>query len=532
MPILNQAPQGTEQKLVFQTEEDRNKAMDAIPMEPPVGTTDLDSWRREQDVAQDAIEAATIDPNYVAGQPAPAPAEPVAPLNPAAPAPGAPAPAPGEGDWYKPENFTFTDSSGQTVTIGRDEVPEELRKKGGLGSAKDLVLDYVNTHRYAETKKQEYDSSLTDMRQQLSQAQQTIKDAEAKMAEMAKRPASPEEPGAAVAAAAPSDSEITTIQTGLNDILAQLEKIDDDDPDAGILSRKAVRLQAKLATLKDAAYNARFQAYEKDREKIKTDAEAARKEKERREQEVASEQARVKAKQEMGKSIEVFSNAADSKLKMSKPFSEVEQDYDTWATDVAATYFNIPANQVEAYQAEIAVQHFLNRTPMLMTKLTAEGKLSRTPQDLRKYLINTELYMMMKGKELDQATGKWVQHDWTLPDMDTAYERWKRKKGLKYQDEVTAANKAEEELLRIMNPPNVAEQVPAGQGPQAQRDMSKLSLPQAESIMTDLEKKASLSGYGSVEEWIETKRRKGPGDADVDLYDRADESLMTDVPAQ
>lgn len=516
MPDPIQAPQGTEQKLVFRTEDERQKAMDAIPQEPPMGTTDIDGWRVQQDAQQDALESATIDPNYVQGQPAqPGPAReaPVTPLDPAA----------NQGDWYKPSEWTFQ-QNGQTITIGKDEIPEELRSKG-IGSAKDLILDYVSTHRYAETKKQEYQQSVSDLQRQLAETQQKIKDYDKKLEDLSKRPATPEQPGAA-AASVHSETEIDTLQTELNTVTEQLEKVDEDDPEFKSLSRSAIRIQARLTAMKDKAYNARFQAFDQEREQVKRDSEANKRRQDAEDAARAAEQKRQERKANMARTIEGFANAPTSQLKLSKSFAEAEKEYEEWATDIAATYYHKPSNEVTAADAEIAVQHFLNRTPSLINQLTAQGKLQRTPADLRKYLINTELYMMMQGQELDSSSGQWKQNEWRLPDMETAYERWKRKKGLKFQDEVNAANRAEEELLRVINPPNIAEQVPASQGPQAQRDMSKLSLPQAESIMQDLEKKASMSGYGDLEEWIERKRRTAPGDKDVESYDRADETLM------
>ena len=159
MPDTIQAQQGTEQKLVFRTEEDRQKALDELPVEPPAGIQNLDDWRNELDAKQDALEAATIDPNWQEGQP-PSPR-----TDPPAQEPGAPASAQPGSDWYRPEDWTFQ-QNGQTITIGRDEIPADLQGRN-ISNAKDLILDYVSTHRYAETKKQEHSQEVADLRAQL-----------------------------------------------------------------------------------------------------------------------------------------------------------------------------------------------------------------------------------------------------------------------------------------------------------------------------------------------------------------------------
>jgi hypothetical protein len=525
MPDLIQAQQGQEQKLVFKTEDERQKALDAIPIEPPAGTSDMDSWRRQQDDLQDRIEAAAIDPNYsAAAQPAQA-----------APASQAPSSQPSGrqepdsgGDWYKPSDWTFQ-QNGQTVTIGRDEIPDELRDKG-IKNAKDLILGYVSNSRYSDTKNREHQASIADLQKQMQEMNSKIKGYEKQIEDFGNRPA---QPNATAAVPLPSETEMTTIEKELDEINANIDKVQEEDPDEAIrMTRKAMRLSGQLQAMRDRIYQDRFRVMEEERTAHKQQAEKDRAMREReealrREQEQAAEK-----KRNMANEIEKFTATADSKLQLSKSFAEVEKEYSDWAIDIAASHFNIQPKDVKAEHAEIAVSNFLNRTPSLITKLTDQGKLNRAPKDLRKYLIATELYFMRHGQELDPVTGTWKQHDWRLPDMETAYERWKRKKGLKYMEEVEAANKAEEELLRVMNPPNVAEMVPASQGPQGARDMSKMSMPQAESVMKDLEKRASLSGYGDLEEWIETLRRKNPGDENVTMYDKADESLMNFKPQQ
>lgn len=520
MPEPMEAPQGQEQKLVFKTEEDRQKALDEIPVDLPDGITDIDAWRTEMDAKQDAIEQATVDPNYT-GQPTDGARQP----NQDQPQPQAdqpPAPAPDQGDWYRPEDWTFS-HQGQQVTIGRDEIPVEMQQKN-ISSAKDLMYDYINTHRYAESKAQEYQKSLSRMQEQMNEQNKRIEEYENKLKAADKKDEAPPKPAENI----PSNDEITQTENELNQMFDQIAKLEEEDPDeANALTRKALRIQTKLTAMKDKANSARWQSVEQEREQLKKTAEQQKEEAARAERERRQQEEREQRKSEMVKSIEGFSNQSDD-LKLSKPFAQVEQEYSDWAADVAATYFDTPANQLRVDQIEQAVQHFLNRTPSLMDKLSKQGKLNRAPADLRKYLITTELYLMTQGQEFDPVSGTFVQHDWKLPDMDTAYDRWKKKKGLKYQDEVNAANKAEEELLKVMNPTGVAEEIPANQGAQQQRDMSKMSLPQAQTALGDLEKRASMNGYGNLEEWIENLRRTDPGNKDVELYDRADEALMSE----
>ena len=66
--------------LVFKSEEDRVKAIEAIPMTPPKGKTQ-DEWNEETSAKMDAIFAAPIDENAAPAEPGadPAPAAPAAP---------------------------------------------------------------------------------------------------------------------------------------------------------------------------------------------------------------------------------------------------------------------------------------------------------------------------------------------------------------------------------------------------------------------------------------------------------------------
>ena len=61
--------------LVFKSEEDRVKAIEAIPMTPPKGKTQ-DEWNEETSAQMDAIFAAPIDENAVPAEPGAAPAAP------------------------------------------------------------------------------------------------------------------------------------------------------------------------------------------------------------------------------------------------------------------------------------------------------------------------------------------------------------------------------------------------------------------------------------------------------------------------
>ena len=503
MPDSIQAPQGTEQKLVFRSEQDRLSAIDALDTTPPKGGN-LDDWRREQDAKQDAIEAAAIDPNFTPGQQPPAPGQ--------------------ESDWYKAENWTIN-QNGQTVTIGRDEIPEEMRNKN-VSNAKELVQELLTNHRYNQTKTGEYQKTLGELQSQIGTMTKKMSDYEKQIEEAKKASAGSPPPQSAL----PSETEIGTIQKELSEIHESLDKMDADDPENAPMMRKAIRLQGKLQDMKDKIHESRFNQFDEERKRIKEESDRSRSERERQEKDQREQQARESLRTKMHQTIDGFTEKTKD-LKLSKPFKQVESEYSEWATDIAATYFGVTPQEVDAPMAEKAIQHFLNRTPAFMTKLQDTGKLKRTPTDLRKYLITTELYMMMNGQELDSQTGKWVQKDYRFDEMEDAMERWKRKNGLKYQDMVSAANKAEEELMRVMNPPGIAEQIPAGMGPQAQRDMSKMSKEQALNVMDSLEKQAQLAGSGDVDEWIETLSRRNPGDERVLNYNKAEETLYA-VPGR
>jgi len=483
-------------------------AIEVLDQAPPSGT-DLDTWRRDMDAKQDAIEGALIDPNYVPGQ-APAPNA----------APGAgPAPEPGS-DWYKPEDWTIQ-QNGQTVTIGKDEIPTEFRDKN-VSNAKELVQELLTNHRYDKEKKSEYSKNLSDMQEQVSSMTKKMSEYEKQLAEAKKNP-SPQANQAA-AAVLPNENDIKAAQSELATIHESLDKLDPDDPESAPLMRKALRMQSKLQEMKDVVHETRFKQLDEERSRIKEESEKARLEREKTEMEARDRQAREDAENKMSSAIDTFTTAQKD-LKLSKPFKTVEKEYSDWATDIAATYWGIPQNEVTGSKAEVAVQHFLNRTPAFITKLQDTGKLNRVPADLRKYLITTELYMMMQGQELDQTTGKWTKTEYRLPDMETAMDRWKRKNGLKYQDMVSAANKAESELLKVMNPPNVAEEIPSNIGTQAQRDMSKMSLPEAQNTMDALQKQAQQAGTNDLEEWIESISRRNPGDERVQKYNKAEETI-------
>lgn len=520
-------PKTQQGNVVFKTEEERMQALNSVPIDPPLelGDKSLDQWRQEQDAIQDQIESATIDPNAQIIDVQGGENGDVSRSTPGQD------PTPHQNNqtaadtsgWYKPDDWTFQ-RDGQAVTVPEDEIPESLRGKS-IKDSESLLHEVVNSKRYLDTKTEEYNRSLSSLNQQMEDMKKRLESAEKKTKEQVESgsPPSPADPKPDI----PSDSEIGNVQSELDNINQQIDSMDEDDPEANSLTRKALRLSNKLNTMRNKVHDARYQQFKAEQDRVRQDAENARKLREDQDLARRQEQEAEQAKAEMHTSIEGFAKS-HNELKLSKSFREIENEYDNWATDVAATHFGIAPNQVTTKHAEMAVNAYLNKTPVLMQKLTEQGKLNREPTDLRKYLMHTELYLMTKGMELDPSTGEFVQHKWSLPDMETAFERFKRKKGLQYQEVVEAANKAEEELLKVMNPPKVAEQVPADQGPSAQRDMSKLSKEQAATLLNDLENQAKQNNFLDLEEWIETLRRRNSEDDRIKQYDRAFEALYAE----
>ena len=459
------------QTVTFRSEQERLDALDAIPEAPPADVEDKDAWLREMEQKEDDVMRANIDPAFE-GENSLAIGE--------------------ESEKEKPEEKPEEDLP------YREPVIEPVKEKTEPSSEVLAKIDEMNIK--MDAMRAENEKLLSSKTEQES-----------------------------IDAGASAEKEMKDAQSVYDDLMDEIEAIEEEDPDqANVLTRKALRASQRLQVMRDNLHNeklGKFDELRKSQEEAETKRVAdAEKQKDIDSQNVENE----KNQRVMANSIDDFGNKV-SELKMTKDFKEVENDYVGWITEATAANFGTSVGKVTSAQCEQTVANFLDRTPFLMETLEKKGIVAKAPKDMRKYLINTELYLLTKGQEIDSKTGQIVQRDWKAPDMESAYDIWKRKRGLKYKDEVDAANKAESELMKVMNPAGIAETPAPNAGAQTDRS-GGLSQTEAENMLKDLERQARQSGHHDVDEWIGSIEGHNPHDDRIKAYNEVVKALYEQEP--
>jgi hypothetical protein len=159
------------------------------------------------------------------------------------------------------------------------------------------------------------------------------------------------------------DHQIISVQSQID----QLEKemnIDTDDFDTEEILKKQVKsnkLLFKLNSLKEQKMQDLFKKQNAEIETLKNNQRLERK---NTEQETAyTEKSRL---------IEKFRNE-NPEFKSKKTYSEMDNEYSNFAPEVAAIYFNRPVSQIRDEDMEVAMQKYLEGSPILNNALQQRG---------------------------------------------------------------------------------------------------------------------------------------------------------------
>lgn len=487
----------------FKSEAERLAALNALPEAPPPDCPDVDAWQAEQDRITDELANAPIDPSYTPAADTPSQGSSAADgKNDRGQDAG------GSQGGYKAEDWTFQ-AGGQTITIPENELPRDPHFT--FKNAKDALLGVVHTQRYLETKQREHAREREDLNSRLKELEKSNQEMKERLEKSTQAPA--QGGTAAAAAAAPSDADITQLQTEYDTLDQQIQELEETDPDQAVkLIRRSQRLRDKITDLRLekelAKRDAQIRSY-KEADEAKTKEQKEREAKEAKEKELA--EARTREFSE----IDSFSTAVPD-LKLSQSYAAVEKEVYNWGAEVAAIDATKPVTQVTWKDVEVALDKYLKKSPRLMDALDAAGLVKREPKEMRKYLLLSEIHLYRKGRTLDPVTGLWKQHDFRHPDLDSAYYHWKRDRGYRTKEILDAERRGAAEVLDAMNVRGAAE-IPSDMG--QRRDNAKaMTAKEALELATQYEDMARKAGM-TLEDFIGEKERINPDDPLVRKYD-------------
>ena len=496
--VAEKTDQLTEPKdLVFASEEARLKALtdlpDQLPDTIPANTDEAATWYKEQDTLQEKIESATI------GE---VPAEdPVITDQPKTEKPG------DEKTGYNAEDWTFT-FRGEKHTIPESDIPKD--GEFTFPNAKKAFQGVVETQKYIKAKEAEYAQMKQDYNQKLLETENEKKVLQSKV----DKPTAKEPPKPPV-----TDEEIQGVRTELDSLDKKLDEFDDDldDPEALKLTRKSQKLSRKLQKMSDDRHA--FDMGERNRE-WKEYQETQRLEKEERDNTTKAESAKAEKDSKIKTAREKLESFRTDipELKGTMTYNEMENQYIQFGRDIAATYYDKNESAVTASETEITMNKYLNKVPSLMEKLGEQGKLGREPNDLRRYLILSEIDMLRKGLKLNLATGKWEESETRHPDLQSSYDYWKRINGVRAKERIADMEKGAAEMLKAVQSPKTTE-IEAGVGTQKE-SLEAMSVDSAVKNLEMMDKQAKTAGFSSSEEWVENISRSNAQDPRVLLWDK------------
>lgn len=124
---------------------------------------------------------------------------------------------------------------------------------------------------------------------------------------------------------------------------------------------------------------------------------------EQRKQEEESRSVQESERRSLRELEEFSKNPKYSQFSLSKPFSEIDDDYKTWQTDVAKIYFGRPPQHIG--EVNEAMSKMKSRSPYLVSKLKAAGVATEPNDEFKKYLDLCAIWDVKDGYRKDPNTG-------------------------------------------------------------------------------------------------------------------------------
>lgn len=356
--------------VIFKNLDEKQAALDAIDTDPPPGVN-IDEFQTTTEAKIDEIMQAQVTGGSstspdAGNEPPPEgnlPPEPDMNLSAPTPPPASnEPPAESEPDMNIQEN---TPAAGPN--LNKDQEMEILRRNNEY-------LKQLN-----ETSNRDSDEKFEKL--------------EKKIDELKKQNKAPEKKGPKVEGL---ELEIGTVRKEIDD----LEKLMNDDDDLYDTEtqlknvKKASQLQIKLSALREKKWEDLMSQQASELKTLKNDQTLKRKSLDDEDKD-----------NKRDKTIEGFRTLVPA-LRGDKKYSEMEEEYSEFAVHVAAAYFNIDPRHVKAKDTEIAMQKYLTGNPILNESLMSRGVTE--PEDMRKFVVLSEIDALRQGYVLDKLSGKFV----------------------------------------------------------------------------------------------------------------------------
>jgi hypothetical protein len=137
------------------------------------------------------------------------------------------------------------------------------------------------------------------------------------------------------------------------------------------------------------------------------------------------------------------------------PFDKLAEEYSAWASNIAEEYFGTRPAANDTEKLEIAVNKYLEGTPVLLERLKIKG--IKEPEGMRQYLTLTEVDLTMQGYQLNKDNGKWEPiknargQQVKFPDRETAYDYYMKTTGKGKKELIEAQRKAVDDFQAATN---------------------------------------------------------------------------------
>jgi DNA repair exonuclease SbcCD ATPase subunit len=256
---------------------------------------------------------------------------------------------------------------------------------------------------------------------------------------------------------AKKNDEIKSIQTQIDELEEAMNDIDDpEDADVHKAMLKTTQLTSRLNRLMSEKHNIELEDNRRELAELRNNQ---TKESERLKTK-QDEDARLKsANESRNKTLKIIDEFRNNKnyteFKSKKTFEEMEDEYANFSLGVAMADTGKFANEVTPEESERAVQRYLEKTPLLVQKVREKG--IKEPADLGEFLVISDVNALRMGVKLNKKTGQWVElrdednRKINFPDINSAYDYYKKGKGVTGQDIVNAERKGSQNMLNAIN---------------------------------------------------------------------------------
>ena len=379
--------------MTFKTAEEKQAALDAISTDAPVGAN-LDEWSRETEAKIDEIMNTPIESDGSSDQN----------LEPKEPEPTLKQDEPTRTIHPVDQNPTKEPEPQPKKTDPNEEL-EKLKRHNEYLQQQNSVYSRQN------------DEKVKQLEDKITELQKSTE----------KPSPQPQKPKDEV------DHQIISVQEEINKLEKEMNETDEDftDPEKTMKQmKKSSQLQLKLSSLQNKKSERLLQEQAAEIESLKNDQRLKREQNEQERKET-----------EKNLAIEQF-RKENPELQGKKTYSEMDEEYSNFSREVAAIYFNILPNQAKPEDTEIAMQKYLEGNPILNEALSSRG--ISEPEDLRKFVILSEIDALRQGFVLDKLTGKFVNftdasgNKVLFPSHKSAYHHLKMENG-KYGKEIVQA---------------------------------------------------------------------------------------------